>query len=182
MHERHTSALVGLGDDLVAEDIAGVGGIELLDVRAAEPAGKHAHELARPLGLGHVRERRLSVLPDDHGAHGRIVGREERSRMAVKLHRCPLLWAKASRHPCWSVQKALDDMGVEYEIVKEPWPLRGRRKDLIAAHGPERAARDRARGRLVVPRAIGRHGARDPGGALRLGHLSGATLPPLAGL
>ena len=135
MHERHASALGGLGDDLVAEDIAGVGGIELLDVRAAEPAGEHAHELARPVGLGDVRERRLSVLPDDHGAHGRIVGREERSRMAVKLHRCPLLWAKASRHPCWRVQKALDDMGVEYEIVKEPWPLRGRRKDLIAATG-----------------------------------------------
>ena len=135
MHERHTSALGGLGDDLVAEDIAGVGGVELLDVRAAEPAGEHAHELPRPLGLGHVRERRLSVLPDDHGAHGRIVGREERSRMAVKLHRCPLLWAKASGHPCWRVQKALDDMGVEYEIVKEPWPLRGRRKDLIAATG-----------------------------------------------
>jgi glutathione S-transferase len=55
--------------------------------------------------------------------------------MAVKLHRCPLLWAKASRHPCWRVQKALDDMGVEYEIVKEPWPLRSRRKDLIAHTG-----------------------------------------------
>ena len=55
--------------------------------------------------------------------------------MAVKLHRCPLLWAKTSRHPCWRVQKALDDMGVEYEIVKEPWPLRSRRKALIAATG-----------------------------------------------
>ena len=135
MHERHAAALGGLGNDLVAEDIAGVGGIELLHVRATEPAGEHAHELARHVGLGDVRERRLPVLPDDHGAHGRIVGREERSRMAVKLHRCPLLWAKASRHPCWRVQKALDDMSVEYEIVKEPWPLRGRRKDLIAATG-----------------------------------------------
>jgi len=33
------------------------------------------------------------------------------------------------------VQKALDDMGVEYEIVKEPWPFRGRRKSLIEHTG-----------------------------------------------
>lgn len=55
--------------------------------------------------------------------------------MAVKLHRCPLLWAKASRHPCWRVQEALDDIGVEYEIVKEPWPIRSRRKHVIAGTG-----------------------------------------------
>ena len=40
--------------------------------------------------------------------------------MAVKLHRCPLTWVKLSGHPCWRVQKALDEMGVEYEIVPEP--------------------------------------------------------------
>ena len=55
--------------------------------------------------------------------------------MAVKLHRCPLLWAKASRHPCWRVQSALDEMGVEYEIVKEAWPLRRRRTAVIAGTG-----------------------------------------------
>ncbi len=55
--------------------------------------------------------------------------------MAVKLHRCPLLWAKASRHPCWRVQSALDEMGVEYEVVKEPWPLRRRRTAVIAGTG-----------------------------------------------
>ena len=55
--------------------------------------------------------------------------------MAIKLHRCPHTWVKLSGHPCWRVQKALDDMGVAYEIVKEPWPLRGRRKDLIGATG-----------------------------------------------
>lgn len=42
---------------------------------------------------------------------------------------------KTSHHPCWRVQKALDDMGVEYEIVKESWPLRSRRKDVIAGTG-----------------------------------------------
>ena len=39
--------------------------------------------------------------------------------MAVKLHRCSGMWAKFSAHPCWRVQKALDDSGVEYELVKE---------------------------------------------------------------
>ncbi|TML88938.1 MAG: hypothetical protein E6G08_06915 [Actinobacteria bacterium] len=40
--------------------------------------------------------------------------------MAVKLHRCSNVWVKIEGHPCWRVQKALDDTGVEYEIVKEP--------------------------------------------------------------
>jgi glutathione S-transferase len=40
--------------------------------------------------------------------------------MAVKLHRCPVMWAKMGAHPCWRVQKALDEQGVEYEVVKEP--------------------------------------------------------------
>ena len=33
--------------------------------------------------------------------------------MAVKLHRCPNIWAKLPGHPCWRVQKALDDQGVD---------------------------------------------------------------------
>jgi len=40
--------------------------------------------------------------------------------MAVKLHRCGLMFVKLDRHPCWRVQKALDDQGVEYELVKGP--------------------------------------------------------------
>jgi glutathione S-transferase len=54
--------------------------------------------------------------------------------MTVKLHRCPATWAKLSGHPCWRVQSALDDMGVEYEIVKQPL-LRGRRKAVIERTG-----------------------------------------------
>lgn len=50
--------------------------------------------------------------------------------MAVKLHRCSLLWLKGDWHPCHRVQKALDEAGVEYEIVKEPTLPRGRRKDV----------------------------------------------------
>jgi glutathione S-transferase len=40
--------------------------------------------------------------------------------MAVKLHRCGNLWVRLKRHPCWAVQSALDEAGVEYEVVKEP--------------------------------------------------------------
>lgn len=40
--------------------------------------------------------------------------------MAVKLHRCSLTWVKVGGHPCWRVQKALEEAGVEYELVKEP--------------------------------------------------------------
>ena len=54
--------------------------------------------------------------------------------MAVKLHRCPVMWAKMNDHPCWRVQKALDEQGVEYEVVKGP--LRpGKRDDLDSLSG-----------------------------------------------
>ena len=54
--------------------------------------------------------------------------------MAIKLHRCPNVWVKLSGHPCWKVQKALDEQGIEYEIVKGP--LRpGRRDDLEGLSG-----------------------------------------------
>ncbi len=55
--------------------------------------------------------------------------------MAVKLHRCGNIWVKLNGHPCWRVQKALDEAGVEYEIVKEPWPRRKTRKAVIEATG-----------------------------------------------
>jgi hypothetical protein len=45
--------------------------------------------------------------------------------MAVKFHRCKNLWIKFGGHPCWRVQQALDEQGIDYEIVEEPWP-RGR--------------------------------------------------------
>lgn len=39
------------------------------------------------------------------------------------------MWAKINAHPCWKVQKALDEQGIEYEVVKGP--LRpGKRDDL----------------------------------------------------
>jgi glutathione S-transferase len=54
--------------------------------------------------------------------------------MAVKLHRCSTMWVKIDAHPCWRVQKALDEQGVEYEVVKGP--LRpGKRDDLEKLSG-----------------------------------------------
>jgi glutaredoxin len=40
--------------------------------------------------------------------------------MAVKLHRCGSMWLKIGAHPCWRVQKALDESGIEYEVVEHP--------------------------------------------------------------
>lgn len=54
--------------------------------------------------------------------------------MAVKLHRCPMMFAKFEGHPCWKVQKALDEAGIEYEVVKGP--LRpGKRDELERISG-----------------------------------------------
>jgi glutathione S-transferase len=47
--------------------------------------------------------------------------------MAVKLHRCSATWLKLPVHPCWVVQKALDEEGVAYEVVKGP--LRGGKRE-----------------------------------------------------
>jgi glutaredoxin len=39
---------------------------------------------------------------------------------AIKLHRCSNEWVKINAHPCWRVQKALDEEGISYELVKGP--------------------------------------------------------------
>jgi glutaredoxin len=47
--------------------------------------------------------------------------------VAVKLHRCRNVWLKIEPHPCWRVQRALDEQGVDYELVKGP--VRRRKRD-----------------------------------------------------
>ncbi|MFL5824065.1 MAG: glutathione S-transferase N-terminal domain-containing protein [Solirubrobacteraceae bacterium] len=54
--------------------------------------------------------------------------------MAVKLHRCSFMWFKMGLHPCWKVQKALDDQGIQYELVQGP-TSRGKRDDLEKLSG-----------------------------------------------
>ena len=51
--------------------------------------------------------------------------------MAIKLHRCPNQWAKVGGHPCWKVEKALMDMGIDYERV--PGPLFRSKRDVLEA-------------------------------------------------
>ncbi len=41
---------------------------------------------------------------------------------------------KIEGHPCWRVQKALDEQGVEYEVVQGPL-RRGKRDDLERLSG-----------------------------------------------
>jgi glutathione S-transferase len=54
--------------------------------------------------------------------------------MAIKLHRCSAMFVKIDGHPCWKVQKALDEQGIEYEVVKGP--LRpGKRDELERISG-----------------------------------------------
>jgi glutaredoxin len=55
--------------------------------------------------------------------------------MTVKLHRCPFLWLRGDWHPCHRVQRALDDAGIEYEIVKAPSLPKSRRKEVERLSG-----------------------------------------------
>lgn len=53
----------------------------------------------------------------------------------VRLHRCPVMFLKTEGHGCWQVQKALEEAGIEYELVKSPTLPRSRRKDVIRLTG-----------------------------------------------
>jgi glutathione S-transferase len=44
------------------------------------------------------------------------------------------MWVKIGGHPCWKVQKALDDAGVDYEVVKGP-VRRSKRDETIERTG-----------------------------------------------
>jgi glutathione S-transferase len=54
--------------------------------------------------------------------------------VSIRLHRCSNEWLKIAAHPCWKVQKALDQQGVDYEVVKGP-VRRSRRDDLERLSG-----------------------------------------------
>jgi glutathione S-transferase len=55
----------------------------------------------------------------------------------VKLHRCPFTFVHNNLDHCWKVQKALDEQGIDYEVIKEPVYPRGRRKDVIRISGQQ---------------------------------------------
>ena len=53
----------------------------------------------------------------------------------VKLHRCPFTFLHTEMDACFKVQKALEEQGIEYEVVKEPSLPRSRRKDVERLSG-----------------------------------------------
>jgi glutathione S-transferase len=57
--------------------------------------------------------------------------------MAVKLHRCSTMWLKIGAHPCWKVQKALDEAGIAYEVVQHPAFPRSKRTALRERTGQQ---------------------------------------------
>ena len=56
--------------------------------------------------------------------------------MAVKLHRCSITWLKVA-HPCWTVEKALQDQGIEYEPVTMLGLPRSKRTAVIEGTGQQ---------------------------------------------
>jgi hypothetical protein len=57
--------------------------------------------------------------------------------MAIKLHRCGGQWVKIKAHPCWRVEKALMDMGIDYERVPGP-QKKAERQAVIDGTGQEK--------------------------------------------
>ena len=55
--------------------------------------------------------------------------------MAVKLHVCSMTWIKLNGHGCHRVRSALDEKGIDYELVKHPAIGRGRRTELEQLSG-----------------------------------------------
>src|SRR2546428_1594217 len=90
------------------------------------PAGSFARDCLRSATLARRRKERLDRF--------RLRKKHKGGHMAVKLHRCSNLWVKVGGHPCWKVQKALDEQGIEYEVVKGPL-RRGKRADLEQLSG-----------------------------------------------
>lgn len=56
--------------------------------------------------------------------------------MAVKLHRCGNIFVKIEGHPCWRVQKALDETGTAYEVVKHKFL--GDRPEIVQMSGQKK--------------------------------------------
>lgn len=52
----------------------------------------------------------------------------------VKLHRCNYTFLHTDLDACWRVQRALDEQGIAYEVVKEGWG-KGKRPRVEAMSG-----------------------------------------------
>jgi glutathione S-transferase len=54
--------------------------------------------------------------------------------MAIKLHRCNATIIRGG-HPCWRAQKALNEAGIDYEVVHHPAFPRSRRAEVERRSG-----------------------------------------------
>jgi glutathione S-transferase len=52
----------------------------------------------------------------------------------VKLHRCSWTFLHVDLDACWKVQKALDEQGVDYEVVTHGYG-KGKRPDVVELSG-----------------------------------------------
>jgi glutathione S-transferase len=52
----------------------------------------------------------------------------------VKLHRCSWTFLHTDIDACWRVQKALDEQGIEYEVVKHGFG-KGKRPEVVDLSG-----------------------------------------------
>jgi glutathione S-transferase len=52
----------------------------------------------------------------------------------VKLHRCSWTFVHNNLDSCWKVQQALDEQGIDYEVVTHGY-VRGKRPDVVALSG-----------------------------------------------
>jgi glutathione S-transferase len=52
----------------------------------------------------------------------------------VKLHRCSWTFFHTDIDACWRVQKALDEQGIEYEVVKHGFG-KGKRPEVVDLSG-----------------------------------------------
>jgi glutathione S-transferase len=52
----------------------------------------------------------------------------------VKLHRCSWTFLHVDLDACWKVQRALDEQGIDYEVVKHGFG-KGKRPEVVALSG-----------------------------------------------
>ena len=52
----------------------------------------------------------------------------------VKLHRCSWTFLHTDIDACWRVQKALDEQGIEYDVVKHGFG-KGKRPEVVGLSG-----------------------------------------------
>lgn len=90
----------------------------------------------------------------------------------IKLHTCNWMWAKSSLHPCWKVEFALRDAGVEYERVEEPHSRRKRQ------HTLERTGQKNFPWIEFEDGTVYRTGSKNMAGTIRAGKLDEERKPP----